>query len=64
MLKSPANWRIHGLFFIILEDNESILKQARQNTTLKIYEGPALILKAYMAAGLTDLFGDVLFYCL
>jgi hypothetical protein len=27
-----------------------------------VYEGPALILKAYMAAGLTDLFGDVPYY--
>jgi hypothetical protein len=62
-LKSPQlggnPWPI---FYKNLRDNEIILKQARQNTTLKVYEGPALILKAYMAAGLTDLFGDVPYF--
>lgn len=59
-LKSPQlggnPWPI---FYVNLRDNEIILKQARENTTFAVYEGPALILKAYMAAGLTDLFGDV-----
>lgn len=62
-LKSPQlggdPWPI---FYKNLRDNEIILKQSRQNTTLKVYEGPALILKAYMAAGLTDLFGDVPYF--
>ena len=62
-LKSPQlggnPWPV---FYKNLRDNEIILKQARQSTTLKVYEGPALILKAYMAAGLTDLFGDVPYF--
>lgn len=62
-LKSPQlggnPWPI---FYKNLRDNEIILKQSRQINTLKVYEGPALILKAYMAAGLTDLFGDVPYF--
>jgi hypothetical protein len=62
-LKSPQlggnPWPI---FYKNLRDNEIILKQSRQTPTLKVYEGPALILKAYMAAGLTDLFGDVPYF--
>lgn len=62
-LKSPQlggnPWPI---FYKNLRDNEIILKKSRENVTLKVYEGPALILKAYMAAGLTDLFGDVPYY--
>lgn len=42
-----------------LRDNELILEQARSNTALEVYEGPALILKAYMTAALTDIYGDV-----
>lgn len=42
-----------------LRDNEIILNQARSNPTFAVYEGPALILKAYMAAALTDIYGDV-----
>ncbi len=59
-LKSPQlggnPWPI---FYTNLRDNEIILKQSREVQTFAVYEGPALILKAYMAAGLTDLFGDV-----
>ena len=62
-LKSPQlggnPWPI---FYKNLRDNEIILKKSRQTSTLKVYEGPALILKAYMAAGLTDLFGDVPYF--
>ena len=62
-LKSPQlggnPWPI---FYKNLRDNEIILKKSREVTTLKVYEGPALILKAYMAAGLTDLFGDVPYF--
>ena len=42
-----------------LRDNELILQEALSNPALAVYEGPARILKAYMAAALTDLYGDV-----
>ncbi len=59
-LKSPQlggnPWPV---FYTNLRDNEIILNTARTTETAAVYEGPALILKAYMAAGLTDMFGDV-----
>lgn len=59
-LKSPQlggnPWPI---FYQNLRDNENILNQSLENETLAIYEGPSRILKAYMAAALTDIFGDV-----
>lgn len=59
-LKSPQlggnPWPI---FYKNLRDNEIILKLVQENVTYAVYEGPALILKAYMSAALTDLFGDV-----
>ena len=36
-----------------------MLAQARTHPSQAVYEGPALILKAYMTAALTDLYGDV-----
>ncbi len=42
-----------------LRDNEIILSQSRANPSFAVYEGPALILKAYMTAALTDIYGDV-----
>jgi len=42
-----------------LRNNEIILDKATTNSTFEVYEGPARILKAYMAAELTDMFGDV-----
>ena len=42
-----------------LRDNEIMLASARENEAFAIYEGPALILKAYMAGALTDIYGDV-----
>jgi Starch-binding associating with outer membrane len=42
-----------------LRDNEIILERARKNAAFEVYEGPALILKAYMTAALTDLYGNV-----
>lgn len=42
-----------------LRDNEILLKKSRENIAFSVYEGPALILKAYMSAALTDLYGDV-----
>ncbi|RSK44076.1 SusD/RagB family nutrient-binding outer membrane lipoprotein [Hymenobacter rigui] len=42
-----------------LRDNEILLQKARTNAAFGVYEGPALIMKAYIAASLTDLYGDV-----
>ncbi|MDO1512960.1 SusD/RagB family nutrient-binding outer membrane lipoprotein [Maribacter confluentis] len=42
-----------------LRDNEILLNLSQENTAFAVYEGPARILKAYMAAALTDLYGDV-----
>ncbi len=47
------------ILYTNLRDNEIILEKAQNNSTFSVYEGPALILKSYMAAVLTDLFGDV-----
>ncbi len=62
-LKSPQlggnPWPV---FYTNLRDNEIILNLSRTSETFRVYEGPALILKAYMAAGLTDLFGDVPYF--
>jgi hypothetical protein len=62
-LKSPQlggnPWPI---FYTNLRDNDIILNQSQTTNAFKVYEGPALILKAYMAAGLTDLFGDVPYF--
>jgi len=62
-LKSPQlggnPWPV---FYINLRDNEILLNQAQTVETFAVYKGPALILKAYMAAGLTDLFGDVPYF--
>jgi len=59
-LKSPQlggnPWPI---FYQNLRDNEIILNLSQENAAYAVYEGPARIMKAYMAAGLTDLFGDV-----
>lgn len=41
-----------------LRDNELIIQQAQANPTQAVYEGPALILKAYLTMALTDLYGD------
>lgn len=42
-----------------LRDNEIILNLSRENAALAVYEAPALIMKAYMAALATDIYGDV-----
>lgn len=47
------------IFYQNLRDNQIIIDQAKDNPASAVYEGPALILKAYMAAALTDIFGDV-----
>ena len=59
-LKSPQlggnPWPI---FYQNLRDNELLLTLATSNETFAVYEGPARILKAYMAGALTDIYGDV-----
>lgn len=45
-----------------LRDNETLLNTARNNSVHRVYEGPALIMKAYMTAVLTDLYGDVPYF--
>ncbi len=42
-----------------LRDNEILLTKSRANPAFGVYEGPALIMKAYMTAALTDIYGDV-----
>ncbi len=42
-----------------LRDNEILLQKANTNNLFIVYKGPALVLKAYMTAALTDLYGDV-----
>jgi hypothetical protein len=62
-LKSPQlggnPWPI---FYQNLRDNEIILQLSLENSAFAVYEGPARIMKGYMAAGLTDLFGDVPYF--
>lgn len=45
-----------------LRDNEILLSQSRSNPEEAVYEGPSLILKAYLSAMLTDLYGDVPYF--
>lgn len=42
-----------------LRDNSILLNQAQENSVYAVYEGPARILKAYISATLTDIYGDV-----
>ncbi|MBK0383839.1 SusD/RagB family nutrient-binding outer membrane lipoprotein [Pedobacter sp. SD-b] len=42
-----------------LRDNEIVLQKSINNPTFAVYKGPALVMKAYMTAALTDLYGDV-----
>ncbi len=45
-----------------LRDNEILLDKSRSSSAFIVYEGPSLILKAYMGAALTDIYGDVPFF--
>ncbi|MCI5080167.1 MAG: SusD/RagB family nutrient-binding outer membrane lipoprotein [Saprospiraceae bacterium] len=47
------------ILYVNLRDNEIILDKSRENAAFAVYEGPALVLKAYMTAALTDIYGDV-----
>ncbi|WP_108866722.1 SusD/RagB family nutrient-binding outer membrane lipoprotein [Aquimarina aquimarini] len=59
-LKSPQlGGNPWAIFYTNLRDNETILTKSRDIPTFTVYEGPALIFKAYMTMALTDLFGDV-----
>ena len=42
-----------------LRDNQIILDKAQANPIYKVYEGPSMVLKAYMTAALTDIYGDI-----
>ncbi len=47
------------ILYTNLRDNEIILDKALSNPSQAVYEGPARIMKAYMTATLTDIYGDV-----
>ena len=49
------------ILYTALRDAETLLGLSRQNPAFAGYEGPAMILKAYFAMQLTDLYGDVPF---
>ncbi|MEM8583331.1 MAG: SusD/RagB family nutrient-binding outer membrane lipoprotein [Bacteroidota bacterium] len=50
------------IFYQNLRDNEIILQKSLESEALAIYEGPARVMKAYMASVLTDMFGDVPYF--
>jgi len=50
------------ILYTALRDNETILELARANEARRVYEGPALVMKAYLAMTLTDMFGDVPYF--
>jgi hypothetical protein len=45
-----------------LRNNEIILDKSRADAAAAVYEGPALVMKAYMTAALTDMYGDVPYF--
>jgi len=45
-----------------LRDNEILLNKSRTSAAFEVYEGPALIFKAYLAGMLTDIYGDVPYF--
>lgn len=62
-LKSPQlGGNPWSIFYTNLRDTELILKQAKETEAFNVYEGPALILKAFITAALTDIFGDVPYF--
>ncbi|WP_273446419.1 SusD/RagB family nutrient-binding outer membrane lipoprotein [Neolewinella agarilytica] len=50
------------ILYTALRDNETILELSRENSARAVYEGPALVMKAYLAMTLTDMFGDVPYF--
>ncbi|NJB85659.1 hypothetical protein GGR26_001404 [Lewinella marina] len=47
------------VLYVALRDNETLLQQSLDNPAAAAYEGPARVLKAYLAMTLTDIYGDV-----
>ena len=45
-----------------LRDNETLLNLANSNSVYRVYQGPAMVLKAYIAMALTDIYGDVPYF--
>lgn len=45
-----------------LRDNQLILEKSQSIPAAAVYEGPALIMKAYLTAALTDIYGDVPYF--
>ena len=50
------------ILYNALRDNETVLDISRTNPAAAVYEGPALVMKAYLAMHLTDIFGDVPYF--
>ncbi|WP_026232206.1 SusD/RagB family nutrient-binding outer membrane lipoprotein [Neolewinella persica] len=50
------------ILYTALRDNETILQLSRENPAQSVYEGPALVMKAYLTMTLTDMFGDVPYF--
>ncbi|MEM9931334.1 MAG: SusD/RagB family nutrient-binding outer membrane lipoprotein, partial [Bacteroidota bacterium] len=50
------------IIYTALRDNETVLALSRENPAQAVYEGPALIMKSYLAMTLTDMFGDVPYF--
>lgn len=50
------------ILYTALRDNETILNLSQENPAQAVYEGPALVLKAYLAMTLTDMYGDVPYF--
>ncbi|WP_116127528.1 SusD/RagB family nutrient-binding outer membrane lipoprotein [Lewinella sp. IMCC34183] len=51
-----------NVLYTALRDNETILEQSRVNPAAAVYEGPARVMRAYLAMYLTDIFGDVPYF--
>jgi hypothetical protein len=50
------------ILYVHLRDTETILNLSRTNPAQSVYEGPALVMKAYLAMTATDLFGNVPYF--
>ncbi|MTB51192.1 SusD/RagB family nutrient-binding outer membrane lipoprotein [Lewinella sp. W8] len=50
------------ILYVHLRDTETILDLSQTNPARAVYEGPARVMKAYLAMTLTDLFGDVPYF--
>lgn len=50
------------ILYTALRDNETVLALSRENPARVVYQGPALVMKAYLAMTLTDMFGDVPYF--